>query len=402
MTYFENFTAPGKPVGPAGTYWYYNDDILPVAKGWNDFVSGDGFARLIVDADSSNDKGSSPYPYQTISMGSVGSGHILEMYAEGVAVTGLGGFIFTYHETGGVNEIDIEIVPDDYTRNTVRHDILPPAGWTDARFNAWGNSDPVSLLPETSYKQPVKGIGGKAISLIDSCFHVYTIRWLHFPGGDGRLGQVDLYIDGVHQQRIKSPVPDGLSDVILGYRRMSWTGPLAWKGTRTMRIDWLNIKPLTGSSPTAVADQFTIAKNGVLTVPAPGVLANDSGSGLAAVLIDSARHGRVTLDRDGSLGYVPTPGFTGTDRVVYRIASPNGESNHAVVFVRVENMVVNKRSVAYRIQPKAAEVFNAKGVQIRTDAFYSSQGVAMPRFSPRSKYLFRSEIRNAPVEAPAK
>ncbi|HKP95743.1 MAG TPA: Ig-like domain-containing protein [Fibrobacteria bacterium] len=364
MSYFENFTAPGEPVGPSGTYWHFTDDIRPVPKGWNDLMSGDGYARLTVDADLGNDKDAT-YPFQTVSMGPVGPGHLLEMYAEGVAVPGLGGFVFTYNETGGVDEIDIEIVPDDHARNAIRHDILPPAGWTDARFNAWGSSDPVSLLPETSHKQPVKGKEGTPISLIDSCFHVYSIRWLHVPGGDGRSGRVDFFIDGVPQRRITRPVPDGPSDVILGFRRMSWTGPLSWQGTRTMRIDWLNIKPASESSPTAVADEFAIPMNGTLQVRAPGVLSNDSGSGLEALLIDSARHGRVTLHRDGSLDYAPVPGFSGTDRMIYRTTGPDGESNHAVVSVRIANAVGNRKPSAHRAVPPAAKVYDIKGALIR-------------------------------------
>ena len=46
------------------------------------------------------------------------------------------------------------------------------------------------------------------------------------------------------QQSISWPVPDSPSDVILGFRQMSWTCPLDWPGTHTMLIDWLKIETI--------------------------------------------------------------------------------------------------------------------------------------------------------------
>jgi Big-like domain-containing protein len=51
------------------------------------------------------------------------------------------------------------------------------------------------------------------------------------------------------------------------------------------------------------------------------VLANDSGGDLQIVSHTDPAHGSVTLNPDGSLGYVPQAGFTGNDTFTYPIAN---------------------------------------------------------------------------------
>jgi hypothetical protein len=93
--------------------------------------------------------------------------------------------------------------------------------------------------------------------------------------------------------------------------------------------------------PRAGADRFAVARSSRLSVPAPGVLANDSGGrvALTARLARPALHGTVTVRSDGSFAYRPRRWFVGYDsftylasdgrlqrtgRVVVRVATRNG------------------------------------------------------------------------------
>ena len=73
--------------------------------------------------------------------------------------------------------------------------------------------------------------------------------------------------------------------------------------------------------PLAVDDAFTTASNNPLTVPPPGVLANDrdahSTAPLTARLDRDAFHGTVDLNPNGSFVYTPDKDFVGADTFRY-------------------------------------------------------------------------------------
>jgi VCBS repeat-containing protein len=86
--------------------------------------------------------------------------------------------------------------------------------------------------------------------------------------------------------------------------------------------------PPTGNvAPVAVDDSYTTAQDTPLSVPAPGVLANDSDADsdpLTAVQLSSAVNGEAALNADGSFSYTPNTGFTGTDSFTYEAHDNNG------------------------------------------------------------------------------
>jgi hypothetical protein len=91
-------------------------------------------------------------------------------------------------------------------------------------------------------------------------------------------------------------------------------------------------------APLAVNDSSSITESGVLTVPAPGVLGNDTDPGgrpLAAVLVSSTSHGALTLSADGSFAYTPDANYTGTDSFAYRANNGSADSNVATVTITV-------------------------------------------------------------------
>jgi VCBS repeat-containing protein len=100
--------------------------------------------------------------------------------------------------------------------------------------------------------------------------------------------------------------------------------------------------------PVATAESFTTNENQTLSIPPPGVLANDSdpdaGDTLTAQLIYSPSHGQLTLNADGSLTYVPNRYYYGTDSFSYRAWDGHFASNTVTDTITVNH--VNQPPVA--------------------------------------------------------
>ncbi|BAV04820.1 thrombospondin type 3 repeat family [Filimonas lacunae] len=103
--------------------------------------------------------------------------------------------------------------------------------------------------------------------------------------------------------------------------------------------------------PVAVADTYTIAEDGALSVDAPGVLGNDTDPNepgvpaLAASLVTGASHGRLTLLANGSFTYTPDVNYNGTDRFTYVARDANGAVSEPVTVV-ITVSAVNDAPVA--------------------------------------------------------
>ncbi len=94
-------------------------------------------------------------------------------------------------------------------------------------------------------------------------------------------------------------------------------------------------------------DSYTTAEDTVLTVAAPGVLANDTDSQghiLTAVLVSGPSSGTLTLNADGSFMYAPNLNFFGTDSFTYQANDGSISSNTATVSITVT--AVNDTPVA--------------------------------------------------------
>jgi len=87
--------------------------------------------------------------------------------------------------------------------------------------------------------------------------------------------------------------------------------------------------------PTAANDSYSIQQDTDLTVPAPGVLGNDQGGELTAVLVSGPAHGTLNLSPNGSFTYSPNSGFVGTDSFTYKAKAMTVESNNATVTISV-------------------------------------------------------------------
>jgi hypothetical protein len=94
----------------------------------------------------------------------------------------------------------------------------------------------------------------------------------------------------------------------------------------------------SNSPPTAVDDSYSTDQDTALTVPAPGVLGNDSdpdNDQLSASLVSGASNGSVFLNADGSFSYNPNADFVGTDSFVYEASDGNGGADQATVTITV-------------------------------------------------------------------
>ena len=88
--------------------------------------------------------------------------------------------------------------------------------------------------------------------------------------------------------------------------------------------------------PTAIADSYSVLVNTTLSVPAPGVLSNDSdvdGNAITAALVAGPTNGAVSLTNNGGFTYVPNPGYVGSDTFTYRAS--DGITNSATVAVNI-------------------------------------------------------------------
>jgi hypothetical protein len=107
--------------------------------------------------------------------------------------------------------------------------------------------------------------------------------------------------------------------------------------------------PPPTAAPTATDDAYSVARNKKLSVPSPGLLANDlapNGARLTAALGNGPRKGKLTLQADGSFLYQPKRNFTGTDAFTYFVSDGQHRSNLATVVVKVGGPPPKKPRVA--------------------------------------------------------
>ena len=79
-----------------------------------------------------------------------------------------------------------------------------------------------------------------------------------------------------------------------------------------------------------------------LVVPADrGVLANDRGTGLTAVVTRQPQRGTVTMGRDGSYAYTPQPGTSGRDDFGYEVTDGAGQKGTGTVTIVVAPRAVD-------------------------------------------------------------
>ena len=92
----------------------------------------------------------------------------------------------------------------------------------------------------------------------------------------------------------------------------------------------ITFDPDPNSAPTATDDGYSIGEDGVLNIPAPGVLSNDTdadGDTLTAIKVTDPANGTLILNADGSFVYTPNANFNGTDSFTYKANDGSADSN---------------------------------------------------------------------------
>jgi len=97
---------------------------------------------------------------------------------------------------------------------------------------------------------------------------------------------------------------------------------------------------LPNAPPMASNDAYGYVPNTTLSVPTPGVLANDTdrdGDAMTALLVGGPSHGTLALSTNGGFSYTPAANFTGTDSFTYQAQATGGIS--AVATVTLSNVM---------------------------------------------------------------
>ena len=99
--------------------------------------------------------------------------------------------------------------------------------------------------------------------------------------------------------------------------------------------------------PVAVDDAYELNVDETLTIPAPGLLANDVNplSGVMTVKLGAKpSHGKLTLNANGAFTYIPDAGYAGTDTFTYQ--ADNGQlSNVATVSLKIKGATDSEQRI---------------------------------------------------------
>jgi hypothetical protein len=110
----------------------------------------------------------------------------------------------------------------------------------------------------------------------------------------------------------------------------------------TPSVDEVTIGFARNTPPAAGNDTYAMDQGTTLSVPAPGVLANDTDPDhdvLAAALVSGPAHGAVILNADGSFSYTPQAVFSGSDSFTYTAGDGIAVSAPATVTITVRAVV---------------------------------------------------------------
>jgi len=91
----------------------------------------------------------------------------------------------------------------------------------------------------------------------------------------------------------------------------------------------------------ANGDVYVTLQDTVLTVAAPGLLANDvdpEGQPLTVTVTGQPANGTLAPHPDGSFSYTPNAGFSGSDTFTYKANDGALDSNEASVLITVESV----------------------------------------------------------------
>lgn len=233
-----------------------------------------------------------------------------------------------------------------------------------ARYSAW-------IYPEHSTEFLASGNGTAVLHLIkyDNWTWPYTVMdsGVPLPGaGAGwhnlkmtfQGNSISVFFDG---KLVESAADDGSVD---SYPVLTngGIGANVWTLSPSYAFSLANMIVST-TNAVANPDSYNAVSNKTLNVAAPGILANDSGSGnLNAMLVGGPFNGSLVLGTNGAFSYTPAAGFAGLDTFTYECVDGQSTSAVATVTLRVGNFAVAYDNAYAVSKPGAVLNVSARGV----------------------------------------
>ncbi|MCP2043814.1 Ig-like domain-containing protein [Pontibacter sp. HSC-36F09] len=100
----------------------------------------------------------------------------------------------------------------------------------------------------------------------------------------------------------------------------------------------ITITQPANTAPVAVNDNYSVNRGQTLTVPAPGLLGNDTdaeGATLTVTMVSGPTHGTLTLNANGSFTYTHNGSASSSDSFTYKASDGAALSNTATVIISV-------------------------------------------------------------------
>lgn len=159
--------------------------------------------------------------------------------------------------------------------------------------------------------------------------------------------------DALHVSAILINAASGIAVIVSDGTGVLYTPDLEFSGSDNFDYVVTDAKGESGSAtvnltiiaqndpPTANEDLYPASEEQMLTVPAGGVLDNDTdpeGGTLVAALVSQPVNGNVVLSTDGSFTYTPDADFSGLDTFTYDTSDGTATSAPATVTIDVANV----------------------------------------------------------------
>jgi VCBS repeat-containing protein len=279
------------------------------------------------------------FPGQVVPVSSILSGQMRFTPAINANGSPYASFAFQVQDNGGTANGGVDFDPSP---NTLTINVTPV---NDPPFGANGT---VTMAEDTLYTFQVADFNfidpadfppnSLAAVRITSLPAAGTLTVFGIPAGLGQVVPVSLIVSG--QMRFTPAINANGSPYASFAFQVQDNG-----GTANGGVDFdpspntltINVTPVN-DAPVADDDSYSTSQGTPLTVPAAGVLENDSdvdGDSLSAALATGPSHGAVTLNPDGSFTYTPDSTFSGTDTFTYTVNDGNGGTDTATVSIDV-------------------------------------------------------------------
>ena len=144
-----------------------------------------------------------------------------------------------------------------------------------------------------------------------------------------------------------------------------------WLGRRALGTATVNLASKAANQPpVAVNDSYDLRPNQVLTISAPGLLANDTdpnGDPLSIAVVDTTNlQGQALVGSDGHFKYTPPPGFAGDTSFTYTVTDGAATST-ATVTLHVLNDPPVAATDSYNLRPNQTLTVDAANGLLAND-----------------------------------